>query len=269
MIKNYIKQLYKSVKLNYLNSIEFDVPSIYHSSFVHYGGGCEVQYIYKNFLNRRCGKQKILIVGVMGGRDYYFLKNLGHDIVARDIGPQSDINPIDYYNIEDELPYNDECFDVVIIGEVLEHLKKDICALNNIYRILKPEGNLIVSLPFFNDIEEGHMRIHSKKSGERLLKMTGFKILDYLERPGFLWPPFLNIFNHILNIFYYIFLRKSFYNITNNLFGRFEWTCGHVSHFSFIRRFSKHYGGYYFCSKCEIELDYLTINQKLYTSNIP
>jgi len=46
------------------------------------------------------------------------------------------------------LPFIDNCFDVISLMEVLEHIHNPQKALNEIYRVLKPEGLLIFSVPF-------------------------------------------------------------------------------------------------------------------------
>lgn len=41
-----------------------------------------------------------------------------------------------------------ERFDVIVLAEVLEHLRSPCHALDNIYEMLKPQGKLIISVPF-------------------------------------------------------------------------------------------------------------------------
>lgn len=248
-----------------MDEIGFVVPLRYQSSFVHLGGGAEVQFIFKELLKNIPKCSKILIVGVMGGRDYFLLKNLGFDVVAVDIGKQPDIGSIIYCNIEEELPFENDSFDAVLIGEVLEHLKDDVQALINIRRILKDDGKLIVSIPFYNDWEEGHMRIHSPESGKRLLRMGGFNVKDYLERPGILWIYSINMLQHGISYIKYLITNKTAYSFLTQSFGRFEWLLGHVMLFRPIRRLSKYFGGYYLCYKNDI-YNHIAINKKLYTS---
>lgn len=70
------------------------------------------------------------------------------------------------------LPYKDDCFDLVICSEVLEHVENYIQAINEIVRVLKPGRNLIVSVPRYwpericwalsneyYETERGHIRI--------------------------------------------------------------------------------------------------------------
>ena len=50
-------------------------------------------------------------------------------------------------NINDGLPYPDNFFDTVLLGQVLEHLNNPIDALINIRRVLKEDGRLILDVP--------------------------------------------------------------------------------------------------------------------------
>lgn len=260
-----LKQFYGKIKAAYLKEIGYEVPERYSSCFVHWGGGVEVQYIYKKFTEDLLPGAKMLIVGVMGGRDYFLFKNLGFEVDAMDIGPQKDIDSINYANIEDNIPFDNGTFDVVIIGEVLEHLGDDISALENIWRVLKTNGRLIVSIPFYNDREEGHMRIHSPLSGRRLLHIGGFVIKNYLERPAIIAPNFFNFFQHGLSLAAFVISGRTLYPSLTRLIGAVSYRLGHFLWLRPLRRLSKTFGGYYLCKKGK-KLDYLSINKILYTS---
>jgi SAM-dependent methyltransferase len=47
------------------------------------------------------------------------------------------------------LPFKDDCFDLVICSEVLEHIEAHHAAIGEIVRILKPGCDLVVSVPRF------------------------------------------------------------------------------------------------------------------------
>ena len=50
----------------------------------------------------------------------------------------------------DDLPFSNATFDVVICLEVLEHIPAELrlAAINEMWRVLKPDGQLILSVPF-------------------------------------------------------------------------------------------------------------------------
>jgi ubiquinone/menaquinone biosynthesis C-methylase UbiE len=48
---------------------------------------------------------------------------------------------------KDNLPYQDNFFDTVICGEVIEHLVDPDHLLEEIYRVLKPDGHLLITTP--------------------------------------------------------------------------------------------------------------------------
>jgi SAM-dependent methyltransferase len=50
-------------------------------------------------------------------------------------------------DIEDELPFPAETFDVVVAGEVLEHLSDPAVTVEQVQRVLKPGGRFVGSVP--------------------------------------------------------------------------------------------------------------------------
>jgi ubiquinone/menaquinone biosynthesis C-methylase UbiE len=86
------------------------------------------------------------------------------------------------------LPFDDACFDHVICAEVMEHIPDDAAAARELIRVLKPGGNLIVSVPRFYpekicwmlseeyyNSDGGHMRIYTQKQITDLFKNRGLK----------------------------------------------------------------------------------------------
>jgi SAM-dependent methyltransferase len=53
-----------------------------------------------------------------------------------------------------EMPFNDEYFDAVVMSEVLEHLDDDVLlrSLEEVRRVLKPGGFLLASTPYCEDL---------------------------------------------------------------------------------------------------------------------
>ncbi len=66
------------------------------------------------------------------------------------------------------LPFGDESFDGVVLGEVLEHVREDRKALGEVARVLKPGGVLALSVPanpkLFGPSDEwaGHVRRYTR-----------------------------------------------------------------------------------------------------------
>jgi SAM-dependent methyltransferase len=130
-----------------------------------------------------------MIVGDYGGRDYNFLKKFDKSITVIDISKQSNINSDDQIigDINKNLPFESESFDAVVAFEVIEHLINDSSFLLEVKRILKSDGVFSVSVPFYNDYADFHLRIHSDFTIRRLIAACGFKVDDFIHRGVFLY----------------------------------------------------------------------------------
>jgi len=86
------------------------------------------------------------------------------------------------------LPFKDDGFDLVICAEVLEHVRAYRVAIREIVRILKPGGDLVVSVPrywpervcwalstAYHASDGGHIRIFKKKQLIADLEAAGVK----------------------------------------------------------------------------------------------
>lgn len=74
-----------------------------------------------------------------------------------------------------ELPFQKVSYDTVICSEVIEHIKDDTSAIKEIARVLKPNGVLILSVPY------------NSKYNQKIFKMFGH------ERPGYTKEMLVNI----------------------------------------------------------------------------
>jgi len=99
---------------------------------------------------------------------------------------------INYQNI----PENDNFYDIVVCSEVLEHLINVRHCLTEINRILKKEGELIVTVPNFSFwrfrvdslrgripyivSDERHLQTFNKKTLTKILNEGGFRVLRLL-----------------------------------------------------------------------------------------
>lgn len=127
------------------------------------------------------------------------------------------------------LPFESESFDKIILSEVLEHVPDDRQALSEMYRVLKPNGILGITVPnhnypflwdplnwvgehlglghfspdsgFLGGIWAMHLRLYFPQEIKKLVEDTGFKIEKIKGLTHYCLP-----FNH--NILY---LGKQFY----------------------------------------------------------
>ncbi len=131
------------------------------------------------------GKDQVLIIGDAGGRDYLYLTGLGKKVFVVDIAPQTSIPNLIQQSITERTPFPDAYFDGVVMAEVLEHLFEDCAALTEVRRVLKEDGILVLTVPYFSNTQdepEFHVRIHTRRTIERLLAYCGFQIEDHFFR---------------------------------------------------------------------------------------
>ena len=91
-------------------------------------------------------KSFILDVGCGDGIMSSFLKRCGKKIVAVDVVKTKREFPYVIAKAE-ELPFKKETFDQVICLDVIEHVKNDKLVAREIERVLKSNGNLILTTP--------------------------------------------------------------------------------------------------------------------------
>lgn len=106
--------------------------------------------------------QKVLEIGMGGGDTLVHIKKnkLAAEVTGIDImklpGTNQDNSLIDKILFLDvdkvSLPFSNDYFDVIIAGDVLEHLIDPWKVIENMTAILKPGGCIIVSLPNIRDI---------------------------------------------------------------------------------------------------------------------
>src|SRR5262249_1822437 len=100
------------------------VPEAYLSHFACVGGALEQVYVLLRLIG---GTEplKILVVGVFGGRDFWALRIQGHEVIGFDLEVVPDCMPMMKGDAEATWPFPTNAFDVVVMGEILEHLILD------------------------------------------------------------------------------------------------------------------------------------------------
>jgi SAM-dependent methyltransferase len=80
------------------------------------------------------------------------------------------------------LPFEDQTFDAVVLGEVLEHIEDDRRALAEVVRVLRPQGVLALSVPanpkLFgrSDVWAGHVRRYTRAELLAACTAAGFTV---------------------------------------------------------------------------------------------
>ena len=158
----------------------------------------------------------VLEVGAAPGHLAYFMGRVGYNVSAIDLDPsrihkevKNEIKETVHRDIEREnMPYDDDTFDAVLLAEVFEHLSVDpLHALSEIRRILKPNGKLVLTTPNLYFLERvrqflgfkegvlwgsprdsfgelnkkghrGHIRVHTKSELVDTLERSGYDVIN-------------------------------------------------------------------------------------------
>jgi SAM-dependent methyltransferase len=84
-----------------------------------------------------------------------------------------------------KIPFPADCADMVMCIEVLEHIPDEHEALREIFRVLKSDGHLILSVPYRRWFPSyytcmGHIRHYTRSGLEMLLAEKGFAVVEWL-----------------------------------------------------------------------------------------
>jgi SAM-dependent methyltransferase len=86
----------------------------------------------------------------------------------------------------EKLPYKNYSFDIVILNEVLEHLKNPTKTLNEVKRILKNRGTLVITTPncgfLVRNLHPTHISEMTYKDLEKLIRPLGFEVINHEVR---------------------------------------------------------------------------------------
>ncbi len=108
---------------------------------------------------------------------------------------QHDKSNIDLFGTAYEIPTEDDAFDSAICSAVLEHLEEPELAIRECYRVLRPSGVAIYTVPFIWHIHEAPRDFYrySKYGLKYLFEKVGFEVLEINALSGF-WVTFGQLF---------------------------------------------------------------------------
>ncbi len=162
---NYFKKVFRKI---FAQKTDLDFPA---------------NYISNRFIMERVRQGPILVVGDYTGRDFLALRKKYPDTYLLDIVDNKITDDrFILQSITERTSFGDGAFQYVVMGEVIEHLWEDVAALQEIHRLLAPEGRLLLTVPFYQDAPEFHFRIHSPKTIRRLLERGGFELMEISYR---------------------------------------------------------------------------------------
>jgi glycosyltransferase involved in cell wall biosynthesis len=145
---------------------------------------------------------RILDVGCSGGLLAEKVRAAGHYVVGVDAieidGVKGRTDEFHLIDLDRGLPEEiGGDFDVIIAGDVIEHLAKPAVALREIRQRLAPRGQLLLSVPNFGHwyprvrvalgtfgydrrgiLDDTHLRFFTRATLRRLVRQTGFDILE-------------------------------------------------------------------------------------------
>jgi len=119
---------------------------------------------------------------------------------------QSDKNRVDVICPVTDLKFQDEQFDTILCTQVLEHVFEHDKMMSEIYRVLKPGGQIILTVPFVWELHEEPYDFfrYTKHALKELFEQSGFEI-DYIKPNGGKWAAIYQLRN---NMMYLSFRRR-------------------------------------------------------------
>ena len=142
---------------------------------------------------------RILDIGCGAGNMIHHLSRYGH-VKGVEIDPR----PVEVarqrgYDVEQGdatsgLSDADDTYDLVTALDVIEHNQEDVRILREAYRVLKPGGHIVVTVPAFmwlwsyNDDLNAHVRRYTRADLKRRLEQAGFRTQRISYNNFFVFP---------------------------------------------------------------------------------
>lgn len=142
---------------------------------------------------------RLLDVGCGAGNMIHHLSRYGRvkgiDIDARPVKKAQERGyDVDQFDATRPMPFEANSFEAVTALDVIEHNEDDLAILADAYRVLKPGGYLVITVPAFmwlwthNDDLNAHARRYTAGELRQKLAQTGFKVRRVSYNNFFIFP---------------------------------------------------------------------------------
>lgn len=130
------------------------------------------------------------VLDVGGGQGFRYLELLRIEGVVHSVNINSDVTPTFLADLNQPLPFADASYDHVISFNTLEHVEKDAELLAEMFRILKPGGSFLLTVPFLYRIHGSpwDFHRHTAEWWERKLVSLGIATEQFHVQP-LVWSP--------------------------------------------------------------------------------
>jgi SAM-dependent methyltransferase len=102
-------------------------------------------------------------------------------------------------SLPDNIPYENNKFDLICLIDVLEHIDDDLGTLKNLHRLLKPGGKLLITAPAYKflwshqDEISQHKRRYIRSNLKNLISDAGFRVRYSTYFNTFFFPIVLTV----------------------------------------------------------------------------
>ena len=162
------------------------------------------RYLIRRTLEHYIGKTgslDVLDVGCGSGRNLQLLEQFGTVRGVEPPGPGLDNcrqnglgEDVVKAGLADDIPHEDNSFDLVTSFDVLEHLDDDSAGVQEMRRVLRPAGYLLITVPAYrflwstHDEALGHRRRYVASEIHNLLNNNGFQVIRRTYAISFALP---------------------------------------------------------------------------------
>jgi len=162
------------------------LKKVFHYSYIH------PRYLANRALNKIISLEGPILHGNLldvgcGKKTYAHLFTNVNRYIGLDLPmTMHGISQVDVIGSTLALPFQNESFDCLLCTEVLEHIPDPLMALHEMWRVVKVEDLLLLTVPLSEQLhEEPHDYYRFTRYGlSYLLRKSGWKILKIYERGG-------------------------------------------------------------------------------------